>query len=220
MHIQNVAYLTNSIPGISDPRSPVNATDAAPALQPEQQARSSLSPIESFYAYQKEPWLADPGYEDVTSLEEYIDRKNSMDRIELALVQITYHRFQDHLESTYPDLAKKRFGFTLGPDANLKIINYSNALTEVERATVTELMNGFEDLKERIQAHAKNVMILAQHDHKTFGPARDLGLHNFHEIVDYHQVLSSGLDGMQEEWKRQVSNYSEHKDFSCISTGA
>jgi hypothetical protein len=218
MHIQNVAYLTNSIPGISDPHSPVSAADAAPALQPEQQARPPQSPIESFSTDQKEPWLADPGYEDVTSLEEYIDRKSSMDRIELALVQITYHRFQDYLNSSHPDLAKKGFGFTLGPDGNLKIINYSNALTEVERATVTELMNGFEDLKERIQAHAKNVMILAQYDHKTFGTSRVIGLENFHEIVDYHKVLSSGVDHMQREWVQQVKNYSTRADSSYIST--
>jgi hypothetical protein len=217
MHIQNVAYLTNSIPGISDPRSPVSAADAAPALQPEQQARPPQSPIESFSTDQKEPWLADPGYEDVTSLEEYIDRKSSMDRIELALVQITYQRFQDYLNNSHPDLAKKGFGFTLGPDGNLKIINYSNALTEVERATVTELMNGFEELKERIQAHAKNVMILAQYDHKTFGTSRVIGLENFHEIVDYHKILSCGQNSMQEEWIQQIIAFTEKKAAPLVS---
>lgn len=220
MQISNVSCLPNSIPGIPDPRLPLRQSDPTSSLEPQQQARSSLSPIESFYTYQKEPWLADPGYEDVASLEEYIDRKKSMDHIELALVQITYHRFQNHLESTYPDLAKKGFGFTLGPDANLKIINYSNALTEAERSTVTELLNGFEDLKERIQAHAKNVMILAQHDHETFGPARDIGLHNFHEIVDYHKVLTNGVDGMQEEWVQQVRSYSTRTDSTYVSAEA
>lgn len=218
MQISNVSCLPNSIPGIPDPRLPLRESDSGSALEPQQQVRSSLSPIKSFYTYQKEPWLADPGYEDVASLEEYIDRKKSMDHIELALVQITYHRFQNHLESTYPDLAKKGFGFTLGPDANLKIINYSNALTEAERSTVTELLNGFEDLKERIQAHAKNVMILAQHDHETFGPTRDIGLHNFHEIVDYHKVLTNGVDGMQEEWVQQVSSYASRTDSTYIAT--
>jgi hypothetical protein len=121
------------------------------------------------------------------------------------------------LESTYPDLAKKGFSFTLGPDANLKIINYPNALTEAERSTVTELLNGLEDLREKIWAHAKNVMI-AQHDHETFGPTRDIGLHNFHEIIDYHKVLSKGVDGMQGEWVQQVWSYSTRTDSTYIST--
>lgn len=74
MQISNVSCLPNSVPRTADPRLPLRESDLASALEP-QGVRSSLSPIESFYTYQKEPWLADPGYEDVTSLEEYIDRK-------------------------------------------------------------------------------------------------------------------------------------------------
>jgi hypothetical protein len=78
---------------------------------------------------------------------------------------------------------------------------------------VTQLLNGFEDLRGKIRAHAKNVMI-AQHDHETFGPTRDIGLHNFHEIID----LSKGVDGMQGEWVQQVRSYSTRTDSTYTST--
>lgn len=172
---------------------------------------------EAFYTYQKEPWLTEPGYESVTCREEYVSSKKSLDEINLALIQLTYTQFKDFLADAHPDIAKQSFGFTLGPDGNLKVINYSDALTQAECSTVNELMNNFQDLRIAIRHQAKDIMILSDHDHATFGSPRNISLENFHEIIDYHQILSRGKYGMQEEWIRQVATYAEPRSGSYIS---
>lgn len=178
---------------------------------------ANTSMTEAFYSYQQEPWLTETGYESVRSRLEYVERKKSFDQIHLALIQITYSQFRDHLTQVDPDIAKKNFGFTLGPDANLKVLNYANTLTEVEKSTVEDLINNFQDLKLAIQHQARDIMILADHDHETFGSARNVTLENFHSIIDYHKILSCGRDGMQAEWIRQVSNHAEPKTSTYIS---
>ncbi|RRV06761.1 hypothetical protein EGJ27_13465 [Pseudomonas sp. v388] len=174
----------------------------------------------AFYTYQKEAWLTEPGYEDVKNREEYVARKKSMDQIDLALIQLTYTQFKDALQTTHPDIAKKSFGFTLGPDTNLKVISYSDSLTEAECSSINEMLNNFQTLKIAIQHQAKDIMILADHDHATFGSARNINLDNFHEIIDYHKVLSCGTNSMQNEWIRQVGSYAEPKSELYISERA
>lgn len=194
-------------------------SSSVPATTPKQTVVSGTqsSVNSAFYTYQKEPWLTEPGYEHITNREEYVRAKKSMSELDLALLQITYNQFNNHLADVEPEIAKKSFGFTLGADANLKIISYDNSLTDAERSRLSEIINSFQSLKEAVQHHAKTIMLLADHDHETFGSRRDITLDNFQEIIDYGKVLSQGQNGMQDEWIRQVQTHAESGAETYIS---
>ncbi|WP_439884643.1 hypothetical protein ACTACK_21045 [Pseudomonas syringae] len=173
-----------------------------------------------FYEYQKEPWLSEPVNPLVTNREQYVAHEKTLNAIDLRLMQITYDAYRRDLIETHPDLANKKFGFTLGEDASLKIIDHDNSLTEADRTVLTESINNFQELKSMVQANAKMLMTLVDHDHETFGSRYDLNIGNFHSIIDYDKIFYAGINQMEHEWVRQVQNHAEKISHSYISVSA
>ncbi|MEE4082871.1 hypothetical protein [Pseudomonas viridiflava] len=173
-----------------------------------------------FYEYQKEPWLSEPVNPLVTNREQYVAEEKLFNAMNLDLMRITYDAYRKELADTYPELATKKFGFTLDEDASLKIIDHDNSLTEADRAVLTESINNFQELKSLVQANAKMLMKLVDHDHETFGSRYDLNIENFHSIIDYDKILAVGINQMKNEWERQVQSHAEKISHSYISVSA
>ncbi|MBA1232120.1 hypothetical protein G7013_20955 [Pseudomonas viridiflava] len=173
-----------------------------------------------FYEYQKEPWLSEPVGSLITNREQYVAREKSFNAIDLRLMQISYDAYRKELLTTHPEVANKKFGFTLDENAALKIIDYDNSLNEADKAVLTASINNFQDLKSMVQANAKMLMTLVDHDHETFGSRYDLNIGNFQSIIDYDKVLTAGAKNMENEWVRQVQSHAEKISQSYISVSA
>ncbi|WP_439884644.1 hypothetical protein ACTACK_21055 [Pseudomonas syringae] len=183
-------------------------------------ADTAATKEKSFYEYQKEPWLSETVNPLVTNREQYVAEEKLFNAMNLDLMRITYDVYRKVLADTYPELATKKFGFTLDEDASLKIIDHDNSLTEADRAVLTESINDFQELKSMVQANAKMLMTLVDHDHETFGSRYDLNIGNFHSIIDYDKLLYAGINQMENEWVRQVQNHAEKISHSYISVSA
>lgn len=170
-----------------------------------------------FYEYQKEPWLLESINEHITNRIDYVAHKKIVDVLELALIYVTYDSFRKDLQETHPEIAGKKFGFTLNESASIKIIDYDNSLTENDKSVLTHAINGFREFKEQIQQHAKTVMTLVDHDHETFGGRYKLDISNFQDVIDYGKIMSTSVQKMQDEWIQQVQSNAEKRDFSYIS---
>nr|WP_050586977.1 hypothetical protein [Pseudomonas asturiensis] len=175
-----------------------------------------------FYEYEKEPWLSEPVDPLITNREEYVAYTKVFSAMEQDLMRITYDAYRKELIDTHPDIANKKFGFTLDESASLKIIDYDNSLTETDRAVLTESINNFQELKSMVQANANMLMVLVlvDHDHETFGNRYNLNIENFHSIIDYDKILNTGINLMQSEWVRQVQSNAEKISHSYISVSA
>ncbi|AQL36340.1 hypothetical protein [Pseudomonas syringae] len=167
--------------------------------------------------YQKEPWLLESINEHITNRIDYVAHKKIVDVLELALINVTYDSFRKDLQETHPEIASKKFGFTLNESASIKIIDYDNSLTENDKSVLTHAINGFREFKEQIQQHAKTVMTLVDHDHETFGGRYTLDISNFQDVIDYGKIMSTSVQKMQDEWIQQVQSNAEKRDFSYIS---
>ena len=181
---------------------------------------TSVTKEKPFYEDQKEPWLSEPVNPLVTNREQYVAEEKLFNAMNLDLMRITYDAYRKELADTYPELATKKFGFTLDEDASLKIIDHDNSLTEADRAVLTESINNFQELKSMVQAYAKMLMKLVDHDHETFGSRYDLNIENFHSIIDYDKILAVGINQMKNEWERQVQSHAEKISHSYISVSA
>ncbi|KAA8713882.1 hypothetical protein F4W70_08680 [Pseudomonas cannabina] len=77
-------------------------------------------------------------------------------------------KFRNELMELRPDLAGINFSYTLGDDAELKIINLDGKLGEHELKFLTDAINKKTDFKEAAREHAKIIMTLVDHDTETF----------------------------------------------------
>lgn len=179
------------------------------------EAKKTDEPV--FYEYQKEPWLLESINEHITNRIDYVAHKKIVDVLELALINVTYDSFRKDLQETHPEIAGKKFGFTLNESASIKIIDYDNSLTENDKSVLTHAINGFREFKEQIQQHAKTVMTLVDHDHEIFGGRYKLDISNFQDVIDYGKIMSTSVQKMQDEWIQQVQSNAEKRDFSYIS---
>jgi hypothetical protein len=173
-----------------------------------------------FYEYQKEPWLTESGgiYDD--NREQYIVLKKIIQEMNLSLMQFTYNSFMKTLADTHPEIASKKFGFTLSEDATLKIIDYENSLTDNEKNVLAESMRRFDQFELKLQMCAKGMMELVDHDQKTFGGRYQLDIRSFQDVIDFRKILSVGVKDMNNEWARQVGANAEARDTAYISTSA
>ncbi|KTB64501.1 hypothetical protein [Pseudomonas syringae] len=180
-------------------------------------SEAKLTKEKKFYEYQKEPWLIEPINEHIKNRIDYVNDKKLHEILELALMNITYSSFQEQLQDSYPELARKKFGFTLDENASLKIIDYDNSLTENDKSVLTQAINDFRDFKSQAQRHAKTIMTLVDHDHKTFGGRYTLDISNFQDVIDYGKIMNTSEKNMHSEWVQQVQSNAEKRDFSYLS---
>ncbi len=169
-----------------------------------------------FYQYKKEPWLSEPVSECVKNLQGYVLEQKLFERLHLASAKRAHDGFIKALADVHPEMASKKFGYTLGADASIKVIDYDESLTEADRDVLTKALNGFEEFKSELQRVAKSMMTLIDHDDETFGGRYAVSIENFQHVIDFNKVLRSSIEDMHDEWVGQVKNHAQQQDSSRI----
>lgn len=89
------------------------------------------------------------------AVQTYIGRPQAQDFVAIAKQHQSTHfslksaftDFQSALAYAYPELANKKFGFTIEADGSLKALNTSNQLSESDMQQLNALLNASSDLK-------------------------------------------------------------------------
>lgn len=192
---------------VSLPAKPVEPTNKATEGRP-------------FYEYEKEPWLTDPTYQNLSDPEAYYRSfAHEIIKTDLFLIQRSYERFMGELSDSQPEIANKNFGFTLGEDASVKIIDYNNSLTAEEENTLSKAFNDF-GLTSHLQRIARAFMEFEDHNQGSADGRSKLDLSNFRYVIDFGRILTSSFEEMGNEWRRQVEENTQRLNVSSISVFA
>lgn len=197
------------------------------------EAESTLSAKEArakeFYTREEEPWKGKfyiygndfiKSEERPMTKEHYLRHLESNAWINLTAQQSYYDRFRKELIELRPDLANKGFSYTLGDDAQIKIIAPENSLSESDKKWLTDTLNNIEYFKESVQSHARIMMELVDHDTEKFGGQYILNLMNFQDTIDYGKVVAVRKNDLSEEWIRQIHENAEKRKSSLIDIKA
>lgn len=218
--VLNIGGISNSVVGLQITSMPGQQSEKSgekPIVEKAVESNSRDVKERPFYEYQKEPWLTEPGYEHVRDRKEYVSCKRAEVVIDLALTRCSYNSFMRELSDSHPEIASKSFGFTLDADASIKIIDYTNSLTDDDKHVLIESMSNYGMFKRDLQSAAKGIMTLVDHDHETFGGRSRLDIENFQFVVDFGKVFNSPVEEMPNEWVRQIQENAETRDCSFIS---
>ncbi|MBX8569963.1 hypothetical protein K5D36_09770 [Pseudomonas cichorii] len=209
-------------PGVSTP-----IKTAAPETESALSAKEARA--KAFYTREEEPWKnrlyysgsGDPDEVGTPMTKEiFLGFEEMRATSFLSLQQCYYDSFRKELIELKPDLAKKGFSYTLGDDAQIKVISYENSLSEDEIKWLTKTLNNIEDFKESVQLHAKSMMTLVDHDTETFGGKYNLNLMNFQDTIDYGKIVSVRKNDLSEEWIRQIQQNAEKRESPLIDIKA
>ncbi|MDO7927621.1 hypothetical protein Q6A51_12570 [Pseudomonas sp. KFB-139] len=211
----------------------VQASTSIPAKMTVPEAEPTLSAREArakeFYTREEEPWKnrfyysgsGDPDEVGTPMTKEiFLGFEEMRSASYLSLQQCYYDHFRKELIELKPELAKKGFSYTLGDDAQIKVISYENSLSEDEIKWLTDTLNNIEDFKESVQLHAKSMMILVDHDTETFGGKYNLNLMNFQDTIDYGKIVAVRKNDLSEEWIRQIEQNAEKRESPLIDIKA
>ncbi|MFJ4142389.1 hypothetical protein [Pseudomonas sp. NPDC089734] len=224
----------NSIsPHIVKPQSLIRSETPDAEKTSTSEAKSVLSAKEArakaFYTREEEPWVGKfyiygddfikselrPMTKDI-----YLRDQETGASIELTLQQCYYDRFRKELVDLRPDLANKGFSYTLGDDAQVKVIATANTLSEDDITWLTKALNNFGRLQESVQSHARIMMTLVDHDTEKFGGKYNLSLLNFQDTIDYGKVVAIRKNDLSEEWIRQIHQNAEKRETLLIDINA
>lgn len=221
MNISGFTNIQSYMPKVSSPLvAGVNETEEVSTLVRVFDMAAKRTEDEPFYVYSEGPWLTDPGFEQCKDKEEYLYHKKNIEYLALAATQIGYDRFMKNLADAHPEIAAKKFGFTLDRNAFIKVLDYDDALNEEEKYVLTEALNNFENLKDSLQDRARAFMILADHDLEIFGGRYKLNLDNFQDVIDFGKILGASQKQMQVEWILQIELNAEQRDSAYVSVSA
>ncbi|MBX8529711.1 hypothetical protein K5D32_08575 [Pseudomonas cichorii] len=209
-------------PGLSTPAKTA-VSEAEPTLSAKE-ARAK-----EFYTREEEPWKGKfyiysddfiKSEKRPMTKEHYLKHLESSAWINLTVQQSYYDSFRKELIELRPDLANKGFSYTLGDDAQIKIIATENSLSEDEIKWLTDTLNNIEAFKESVQSHAKAMMALVDHDTERFGGKYILNLMNFQDTIDYGKIVAVRKNDLSEEWIRQIHENAEKREPSLIDIRA
>jgi hypothetical protein len=217
----NISGFTNIQPYLpvvtSPPGKRANEVEEVPSSEGTPRPSTKGAEEKPFYEYQEEPWLTEPGFTECKDREDYVDFKKRLTEIDLSLTQIRYTVFLKKLADTHPDLAEKKFGFTLDKDASIKVIDYDDSLTDSEKTVLTEAINDFEHMKDSLRSNARAFMTLLDHDLETFGGRYSLNIENFQNVIDFGKILSTSQEQREAEWVRQIESNADRRDSAYVS---
>ncbi|KAA8696631.1 Uncharacterized protein ALO80_00706 [Pseudomonas caricapapayae] len=187
---------------------------------------------QAFYTREEEPWLKSfYTFTDYTApvaktemrqmtKERYLEYLNA-DAILMSRIQSScYQKFRAELVDVRPDLAEKNFSYTIGDDAELKIIDLDDKLGTNEIKYLSDAINQKNQFKDAAVRHAKILMTLADHDTETFKGTYKLDLLNFQNIIDLGKIALSKKDDPSEIWINQIKEKAEKNSAHLIDTRA
>ncbi|WP_122417281.1 hypothetical protein [Pseudomonas viridiflava] len=223
----NSAIVMPLKPYLPAPDRVPQANEPAPSdVLTDQQKKEAFA--KEFYTREEEPWKGKFfRYSDDTVKNEM--REVTKDRYlifteleacnELGNQYAFFNLFKAQVSDTRPDLAEKSFSFTLGDDAEIKILDSGKSLSDDDLKWLTRAINSDVDFKSSVRQGAKLIMSLVDHDPKNFSGKTNLTLLNFQDIVDLGKVFSCPID-ITEGWMNQVKEHDKKNRDSLIDTYA
>ena len=179
----------------------------------------------AFYTREAEPWknrtyfgaeIGGPIEERPMPKEMYLDHLKSFSNIELQIQQSMYGKIRNELGVFRPGLANKKFSYTLGDDAQVKILNQDALLSEGDLEYLTKRLNNYRGFRDSVQAHAKMAMALVDHDDKAFGGKYKLDLLNIQDTLDYGKLILLKPEKMHEAFVRQIIENGEKREEPLV----
>ncbi|MDY0936846.1 hypothetical protein [Pseudomonas viridiflava] len=207
-------------------RAPQTTKPAVSDVLTDQQKKEALA--KEFYTKEEEPWnkISHDYMQNgvLVSLQHYAKEIYLMSMSlsasrELGNQYAFFHHFKEQVLETRPDLVEKNFSFTLGDDAEIKILDPEKKLNDDDLQWLTRAINSDGDFKSSVREGARLIMILVDHDPKNFSGKTNLTLLNFQDIVDLGKVLSHPID-MTEGWMNQVKEHDKKNRDSLVDTYA
>ncbi|WP_122668400.1 hypothetical protein [Pseudomonas viridiflava] len=207
-------------------RIPQTTKQVPSDVMTDQQKKEAFA--KDFYTKEEEPWkgqFVNCGDNTIKNelremtKEQYLTFASMEASIELSNQYSFFCYFKEQILDTRPDLAEKNFSFTLGDDAEIKILDSGKSLSDDDLKWLTRAINSDVDFKSSVRQGAKLIMSLVDHDPKNFSGKTNLTLLNFQDIVDLGKVLSHPID-ITEGWMNQVKEHDKKNRDSLIDTYA
>jgi hypothetical protein len=206
---------------------PAETQLAAPNVTPPLSAKEQLA--RDFYTREEEPWkkatikVIDDDSTIVRAMtkEEYLHHTQIMSDLDLEIMQCKFDKFRKSLIDLRPDLAGMNISYTLGDDAQVKILDPEQTFNENQLEWLTKSMNGIPDFRETVQDHARKVMTLVDHDTETFGNRYVLNLSNFQDVIDYGKIMTvRNQDELSDAWIKQVQEKGQLREDLLVDVKA
>lgn len=222
----NITSITSNIvttPLLSKPIAP-DVEKALPSIKKiEEDPREARA--KAFYTREAEPWkgktytyheTGKPVEERPMTKEMYLEHRQTFATIELEIQQCIYSKIRNELGVFSPDLANKKFSYTLGDDEQIKILNQDPLLTEDDIEHLTKLFNNRRGFRDSVREHAKIAMALVDHDDKAFGGKYKLDLMNIQNTLDYGKLIMLKPENMHEAFVRQIIENGERREEPLV----
>ncbi|WP_122723616.1 hypothetical protein, partial [Pseudomonas viridiflava] len=184
--------INSAIPMTMKPYMPApdrvpQTTEQVPSdVMTDQQKKEAFA--KEFYTKEEEPWkgqfvncgdnIIKNELREMTK-EQYLTFARMEASIELSNQYSFFCYFKEQILDTRPDLAEKSFSFTLGDDAEIKILDSGKSLSDDDLKWLTRAINSDVDFKSSVRQGAKLIMSLVDHDPKNFSGKTNLTLLNF-----------------------------------------
>jgi hypothetical protein len=138
--------------------------------------------------------------------------------MELMFTEIETKKFNQALCSFNPNLANKDFGYTLGPDDTLQVLDPKNNLTPREKEWLTEALNGQEELVTSIRGHVKLIHKLANECRASAPLTARHGVDVKPMIIDFRNTNHTDVINHFDQWMgwdlKSLSNADDRRAMS------
>lgn len=185
-------------------------------------SHAEASNVVEHYEYQEAPWLKrkyDDPIREMCKEGLYILEMAGKSSSNLKKINSIFTEFSDRLKDLRPDIASSNYGFTLDENANIKILDGRQPLTEADKLWLTDEINRFKDFRNTVHAHSKALMGFVDHA-KNFDGKYNLNRHNFQSVIDYRDILNTSQHDFYERSLKMVRSYTPMRTEPRISTYA
>jgi hypothetical protein len=207
---------------------PAETQLSAPNVTPPLSAKEQLA--RDFYTREEEPWkkftTRISHYDGTTTVremtkEEYLESKRGWSALDLRVMQSQLDKFRNSLIDMRPDLAGVNISYTLGDDAQIKVLDPQQTFNEEQLDWLTKSLNEVPHFRDTVQDHARKIMTLVDHDTETFGNRYKLSLSNFQDVIDYGKIMTvKNQDELNNAWIKQVHEKGELRGERLIDVKA
>jgi len=185
-------------------------------------SHAEASNVVEHYEYEEAPWLKrkyDDPIREMCKEGLYILEMAGESSSNLKKINSIFTEFSDRLKDLRPDIASSNYGFTLDENANIKILDGRQPLTEADKLWLTDEINRFKDFRNTVHAHSKALMGFVDHA-KNFDGKYNLNRHNFQSVIDYRDILNTSQHDFYERSLKMVRSYTPMRTEPRISTYA
>ena len=183
-------------------------------------SHAEASNVVEHYEYEEAPWLKrkyDDPIREMCKEGLYILEMAGESSSNLKKINSTFTEFSDRLKDLRPDIASSNYGFTLDENANIKILDGRQPLTEADKLWLTDEINRFKNFRNTVHAHSKALMGFVDHA-KNFEGKYNLNRHNFQSVIDYRDILNTSQHDFYERSLKMVRSYTPMRTEPRIST--